>query len=454
MTLKRIYEIIFRDRRNVFITGMGGCGKSHLLKLIKNKSDSLTINCYVTSTTGVSAFNINGTTIHRFSGIKLADKPFEVIINNILKNPDCLERWRKCEILIIDEVSMLGEYVFSLLNDIAQYVKNNLFPFGGIQLILSGDFLQLPPINDNFIFNSESWAKLKFKIIKLRHPYRYTDLNYFDILKRIRLSEHTQEDIKALNKRTQSYKIYQEFDKDPKLFLYNTLNNLSQPNRNPVHFSKELVNIVFSYIGNDHIKPTRLFSHKIDVERYNNDQLEKINEQPHYYNSTDSCTTKRKNKKVNINDLSIFMDNIVPNFITLKKSAQVMLTYNLNIEQGLVNGNRGIVINCCDDYVDVLFTNGMVTKIYKHTFNYETDDYVFNREQLPLILCFATSIHKSQGISLDYCVMDLGQSLFLPGLAYVALSRVRSLDGVLIEKFSPEKIKCNQEALEYVKKIE
>ena len=148
------------------------------------------------------------------------------------------------------------------------------------------------------------------------------------------------------------------------------------------------------------------------------------------------------------------MDNIVPNFITLKKSAQVMLTYNLNIEQGLVNGNRGIVINCCDDYVDVLFTNGMVTKIYKHTFNYETDDYVFNREQLPLILCFATSIHKSQGISLDYCVMDLGQSLFLPGLAYVALSRVRSLDGVLIEKFSPEKIKCNQEALEYVKKIE
>lgn len=195
-----LYKAIFIDRRNALISSPGGCGKSYTIGLIKKESNRLSIQCDLTSTTGVSAHNIRGSTIHRWSSIKLGDKPAEVIVHNIMTRTEAKNRWLDAQILVIDEVSMLGASILTLLNkvgqevrisrkDMKQYIRSGeMIPaFGGLQIIFSADFLQLEPIKDKFAFNSPVWNQLNLFNYRLVDPYRYPDLKHFEMLCRIRV---------------------------------------------------------------------------------------------------------------------------------------------------------------------------------------------------------------------------------------------------------------------------
>ncbi len=437
---KELLEDIFVKRRNIFLTGSGGTGKSFLIKYLKTLEKQYNVNISLTSTTGTTAYNINGTTIHRWSGVRIGKEPVNIIINRILfKDKKCKLRWLETDILIIDEVSMLSDKLFELIIQVGKSIKNGKFP----QLILVGDFMQLSPISGNYVFQSELWNTFNFKTHILTHPYRFTDLNYFHLLSRVRLAEHTPDDIKLLQTRVEAYKKYRENIKNVK---------------------------------DTDIKPTRIYSRKVDVARENLNELDKLPFESFTYKATDQYLTKykpslksktTKNTIViddveyehilnpeNKDDYSNYLDeNIVSESITLKKCAQVMLKKNLDVESGLTNGSRGVVVDLASNYVEVLFKNGIKQKIMYQPYDFEDESYKIIRQQMPLILAYSVTIHTIQGSSLDFAIIDAGTSVFSPAMAYVALSRVRSLDGLFIINLLPNKIYADKVALEFEKKL-
>ena len=329
----------------------------------------------------------------------MGKEPYMVICSKIKSKKEVLERWRNTRILVIDEISMMGLQTFSLLDRIAKSIRGNTKTFGGLQLVLSGDFLQLPPVNDDFCFKSTVWNNLNMMYYKLSEPKRYPDIEHFKMLLRARSGECTKDDFKVLKNRVQKY---------------------------------------IDYIGSggerkDIVKPTRIFSLKKDVEKYNLEQLSKIEGQEYRYDCVDKITklvidSKKvteqqtteplktidedielvnksmetldvKDKDVELSkeeleDCVIFLDSNIPKSLIFKKGAQVMLTYNIDIENGLVNGSRGVVERCEVDGVIVKFRNGIETMIGYNKYEFKESRLSMSRLQVPLILCWATSIHK------------------------------------------------------------
>lgn len=444
--LRRLYpeleEAIFKDHRNVVISGPGGTGKSYSIGMIKNQAAKMGRQCDVTSTTGVSAHAIGGSTIHRFSSIQLGDKPVSVLVDKIRKNKDKLNRWKNADIIIIDECSMLGANILTLLDAIGKEIrlgkrelrlrqkkKVPIPPFGGVQIIISADFCQLPPINDEYAFKSPVWDALDPFYFRMTHPYRYPDLDHFHRIMRIRVGEHTEEDIAVLRTRVTAYDEYRR--------------------RERLGEMKEA------------IKPTRIYPLKKDVEAINMGELDKLDEDSIVYDADDIITIKLKGdgspmvnpESVNSSEYIEYMDGIAPAELIMKVGAQVMLTKNLDVDMGLVNGSRGVVQECCDERISVLFKNGMEIDIVPAAYEYEDDNVIAYRHQFPLILAYASSVHKQQGATLDYAIIDLGTSLFGPAMGYVALSRCKCMDGIFIVNLMPEKLRVDPEALEFENKI-
>lgn len=416
----RLINDIFHHGRNVFISGSGGTGKSYLIaNHIKTTAERMKLRIAITSTTGVSALAIGGCTIHRWSGIKLGKESVLTIVNRILtKNKDCLKRWRETDILSIDEVSMLGMNTFQLIDKVGRNIRGINKPFGGLRLIFTGDFLQLPPVNDNFMFLSPLWNDLNLSYYKLTKPRRFPDEDHFQLLQRARTGNLTPDDIKKLKQRVTSY---------------------------------------IDYIGNggerkDHIKPTRIFSLKKDVEAHNMEELNKLQAETIIYKCIDTIICKGKDDKLRETekeDYKEYFDTIIPHTLVFKPGAQVMLTYNLDTDNGLVNGSRGVVLECNHDGLLVKFRNGHAEIIRHNENEFEDHRVLMIRKQVPLILAWGISIHKSQGATLDYAIMDLGSTIFSAGMGYVGLSRVKTLEGVFLSNFNPKKIYADKDALEF-----
>ena len=228
---KEIKKYVFEKKRNILLHSMGGTGKSQALLCIKRDCERDNIICYTTSTTGISSFNIRGQTIHRFSGIGIADKSVEITIKKISKNKDCIKRIKECQILILDEISMLGVKTFDLIDRVFKHFRSSRLPFGGLQVVLTGDVLQLQPIGDDFCFESDIWEKLNLKIFKMKRPYRYMSSNpakrkenikHFQMLKRLRLGTQTKEDEKVLQTRVKAFKEYEKVIENPVKYVKNT----------------------------------------------------------------------------------------------------------------------------------------------------------------------------------------------------------------------------------------
>ena len=418
-------SLVFTTNDNIFLCGPGGTGKSEQLKLVYHHALAMEMKAYICAPTGTAAVNVGGSTIHRLFKLGLADKPADVILKIIYSHTEALERIRSMELLLIDEISMLGEDILDLLDYIAKSIRRNKKPLGGIQLVASGDFAQLPPVKDRYCFLSSVWGELDFAVIKFTNPYRFNNKEHFDFLSRIRLGEQTHEDIQKLWKRQEAYTKAIETKQ----------------------FEKE------------EIKPTKIYSLRKDVEKENNDELAKLPGKISYYKAKDSFIPKKYKREAASRDsesekqYSTYMDTTVAQMLILKPDCQVMLTSNLDLDNGLCNGSRGVVKECFPDGVQILFKNGQNLKILNQEYKYSDEKMTIKRLQLPLIVAYSLTIHRIQGASLDYCIMDIGSSIFGPAMAYVSLSRVRSLEGIYLISFSPRKIYADKIALQFEKAI-
>jgi ATP-dependent DNA helicase PIF1 len=402
-------------KKNIFITGAGGSGKTFLIKEFYKKYWPIR-NIGITSTTGVSAIIIGGTTLHSYLGIGIGEDSIEHLYQKIKKNSKANRNWKTVETLVIDEVSMLRPELFDKLEKLARLIRKNDLPFGGIHLVLTGDFLQLPSIKteDNekdFVFEAESWDKTIKEIVYLKEIVRQTDNTFIQILNKIRYGIVDEEVKEILNTR-----IGKKFD--------NEFN----------------------------IEPTKLYCKNYNVDRINNNKLEELvqeNEEVFQYD-----ITYEFNKDILFETVQKYKKNInIPESLQLTKGCQVMLTVNLDFERELVNGSRGVVIDFQDDFPVIQFFNGIKEQIdFKKIEITENNKLILSYNYLPLKLAWAISIHKCQGSTLDLVELDLS-NIFEYGQAYVALSRAKSLEGLSIKKIDYQYIQSHPKAVEFYNKF-
>lgn len=413
---QEILNSILFKRNNIFITGPGGTGKSHLIKNIVKELNQKNINVGVTASTGVAAINVKGVTIHSYFGVGVCKGEFEKILTKIKKNYKAKERIRNTSILFIDEISMIGKDFFTTLNNICKCVRGNSNFFGGIKLVISGDFLQLPPINDDWVFKSESWNEGSFTPFFLNVPYRYIDKSFYLMLMRAREGYLFPKDIKQIESRVKAYEDY--------------LLNKEQYK----------------------VKPTIIYSLKYKVDELNIKEMEKLKHPLFTYISQDSIITKDDNIK--IKNYEKILNDYAPQHLNLKIGTQVMLTVNLDLDKNLCNGTRGVIKDLDDNVIVITTKNDSDIIIERYPFILEEKEFTITRSQFPLILAYAITIHKSQGSTIDFCIIDLSSEVFEYGQAYVALSRTRCWNSLLVNTFSRKSIKANKEALNYISKLE
>lgn len=406
---KIAYEMMCNGK-NIFITGGGGVGKSYLIKKFYDSFSSYK-KIGLTSSTGISSLLIGGTTLHSYLGIGLGNDDVAKLVYNIGKNKMIKERYFNMEILIIDEISMISPELFDKIEEIFRIIRQDQRPFGGVQIIITGDFLQLPCVgNENFCFESETWKKyLSENIIILDEIVRQKDSIFQNVLNEVRIGS---------------------ISKDVKDTLLSRL----------VKFDNKYHNIV----------PTILFCTNRDVDNYNKKKLEEINSND-LYEYDILCDVPKGGKKMLQDTIDKYRRNLgIPDRLELRTGAQVMVTYNLNIETGIVNGSRGIITGFNKDGIPIVkFKSGIEIEIDFHTYEVkEFDKIVITFTQLPLKLAYAITIHKSQGSTLDLVVMDL-KDVFEYGQAYVALSRVKDLSSLYLRSIDFGKIIANPKALDF-----
>ncbi|XP_020375077.1 ATP-dependent DNA helicase PIF1 [Rhincodon typus] len=393
--------------KNIFFTGSAGTGKSFLLKRIVGALPPK--STYATASTGVAACHIGGTTLHAFAGIGSGKAPLQQCVE-LAQRSGIIRHWQNCRHLIIDEISMVEGEFFDKLEAVARIVRKCDEPFGGIQLIVCGDFLQLPPVSRNkekykFCFQAKSWQKCIQVNMELTEVRRQTDKKFIAILQSIRLG------------------------------------------RCPEEVAVQLINTANQKIDRDGILATQLCTHKDDVELTNKHRLQQLPGELHTYQAIDSDP--------------MFVQTLnaqcpAGQTLQLKKGAQVMLTRNLDIDKGMVNGARGVVIGFESGNIplpQVRFLCGVTATIKPERWMVKgLGGSYLTRHQLPLKLAWAISIHKSQGMSLDCVEISLAR-VFESGQAYVALSRARSLEGLRVMDFDRRVVHANTDVLSFYSRL-
>jgi ATP-dependent DNA helicase PIF1 len=415
---------LINNGHNVFISGVGGCGKSYLIKQLHKHFLGTNKCCVLSSTTGISAFNLGGITIHSWSKLVLPAMVEDVhkwangFIKRIKRKQKVFKSYRKTQILFVDEVSMLGSNYMDTLNWVCQQLRNNSLPFGGIQLVLGGDMMQLSPVRDGFPFESDSWKMLNLKYVRLTKAWRFDNQKWVDILHRARMGQLTPQD------------------------------------------KTELSNRINATVEDSQIPPIFLCSKNDMVDRLNVEQLKLINHPVVTFKSQDFLKVVDADDNVlSVSLLQQTPPEVCKQFLAdptvdLKVGCQVMLLANLDVEAGLTNGTRGIILSLSQVNNSALVRfgsgcNACVKEIGVYSFQLEHQDMHFVREIIPLKLAFATSIHKSQSLTLSSVEMDIGSDIFCEGQSYVALSRCKSLDGLFIRNLDFSKIKPNSKALRF-----
>lgn len=353
---------------NVILHGPGGCGKSYSIKIIAEYFLNKGKNVCCVATTGIAAINlcvpekkIQATTLHSWSGIGMGKGLASRLLAKVSHDPYAKERWMNTQILILDEVSMLGADLLDNLDYIGQAIRNSKKPFGGLQIVFSGDFLQLPPVKDEWVFKSLVWGRIHFHPFIFNTPKRYDDNEYFQLLLRVRDGVITPDDEKKLKARV---KAYQKF----RVLLQDNAQN---------------ANIV---------RPTFIYSKKKDVEQENITELDKLEGETFDFIAEDRFTPLTK--KAKIDQYITLLDDSIPKIVSLKKGAQVMLKFNIDVKGGLVNGSRGVITELNQSGVMVRFINGKKLKIGRISWEIEDKDGIAIREQIPFILAWAITIHR------------------------------------------------------------
>ena len=394
---------ILKGGSNVFLTGSAGSGKTYLLNKFITYLKEKKISVWITASTVIAATHLNGRTIHSWAGLGIEEK-MNASVKKSISKAEVRERIKKTQILIIDEVSMLSAKRLDLINQVCQRIRKNKEPFGGLQVILSGDFFQLPPVSHGqedgrFVIDSDIWSAMNLKICYLEEQYRQEDKNFFKILNSLRSRQDLEKIKKSLGER----------------------------------MNKEI---------KTDITPTKLYTHNIDVDVYNNFELGKLKTEPMVY-------------EMHFNGLKNLTDKLrggclAPERLELKIDAVVMFVKN-NFKDGYVNGTLGKVIGfeTENNYPIIKTFKGEIIGAHNETWVVEDSGGVIaSISQLPLRLAWAITIHKSQGMSLDCAEIDLSKT-FEYGMGYVALSRVRSLAGLKLLGLNDMALRVNEKMIKF-----
>lgn len=397
MTQSQALEIL-KTGVNVFLTGEPGSGKTHTINQFVAWCRDKHRKVAITASTGIAATHINGMTIHSWSGIGIKRSLRQSDIDDILRNDFKRKGIMDADVLVIDEVSMLDAKVVHMVDQVLRRARNFMAdtPFGGVQVIFVGDFFQLPPVPERstdgktppkmrFAFESESWTEAAPLVCYLTEQHRQEDPAFLDILTALRQGRLQEPHIKTLRERDDiPYKISET---------------------------------------------TVLYTHNADVDRENNIELAKIKEAPHVYD----MSSQGHEYPISL----LKKQCLSPERLELKTGALVMFTRN-NWDTGYVNGTIGTVIEFLGNGLPVVQTRSgkqIVVIEAEWKFVNNSGSTTASIRQLPLRLAWAMTVHKSQGMSLDQAHIDLSHA-FEFGQGYVALSRVRSLEGLSLAGFN------------------
>jgi ATP-dependent DNA helicase PIF1 len=398
MTQDQAYDILTMGH-NVFLTGAAGTGKTYLINRFIRHAREHGIMIAVTASTGIAATHIWGMTIHSWSGMGIRDTLTDEDIDMIVSREYLAKRFAKTNILIIDEISMLSGTFLTNLDRLLRSTRFSQEPFGGIQVILVGDFFQLPPVsrgNDiEFAFEDPAWRTFRLAICVLDVQYRQGEDPLLQILNEIRSGKLTSDSYALLDSR-----------------------NI------PVETE-------------DH---TELFTRNISVDIYNTERLNAIHDDTFVFEMQSKWSEKL------VEALKKWC--LAPETLILKKWARVMFVKN-NFEAGYVNGSIGHVVGRFEGLPIVELTDG--TRIIADHMDWSIEENGKVKAtilQIPLRLAWAITVHKSQGMTLDTAVMDISDA-FVRGQWYVALSRVRSLDWLILRWYNPTALQIDSRVREY-----
>ncbi len=405
---------ILKSGKNIFLTGSAGTGKTYVLNQYINYLKARKVPVAITASTGIAATHMNGQTIHSWAGIGVKEHLTTGDLRNMSQKKYLKKNLENAEVLIIDEISMLHKRQLTMVNRVLQHFKNNYQPFGGVQLVLAGDFFQLPPVSkneeinrDKFAFMSESWVDAGLTICYLTDQFRQSDNELNIILNEIRSGDVSNQS---------------------KAILYEAQHNKLGPS------------------------PTKLYSHNIDVDNINNEHLLELN--------SDLFTFKAK-KKGNENLVKLLEKSVLaPSDLQLKIGAKVMFVKN-NYEKGYVNGTQGVVVDFLEGeekeeltpLVKTVAGRVIAVEPEKWSFDNEKGASMASLTQIPLRLGWAITIHKSQGMTLDAAEIDLSKT-FEKGQGYVALSRLKDLEGMLLLGFNEIALQVDSLALKADKRFQ
>jgi len=419
------------DGNNILITGGAGVGKSFLINTIQEHCRHK--KTVITSTTGTSAILINGTTLHAYLGIGIGTNSIGSMHTVIMKKKYLRERWRTMEILIIDEISMLTAKLFDKIEELGRRIRRSTEPFGGIQIILIGDFCQLPPIgvssgDEHFCFEAESWGDVikPENIIVMKQIIRQTDISFQTALNDLRMGIVTDETKELFDECMRRKFTSQDI----------TATHLFPLNNSVDHVNNKKFNKTVNKANH------QVYEYNVDIEYYTED------------NAAHTIVNPQVRKSV-IDKYQKY--SIVPEILQLCVGCQVMLIHNLDLtdvgEKKLVNGSRGVVTKFVGDLPWVRFKNGKECLIDYHIWEIEENDVRYGKLiQIPLRLGYAFSIHKSQGCTIDMMTVDLS-SIFDYGMGYVALSRVRDIESLSIKDIDWDKFKTHPKVIEFYNSV-
>ncbi len=393
---------ILRAGKNVFLTGSAGTGKTYVLNQYIKYLRERGVKPAVVAPTGIAASHLGGMTIHSFFGLGITEKISDEYLKQLFYRKFLHNRLGNLKVLIVDEVSMVSPELFVSMDKILREFKHSVKPFGGIQIVLSGDFFQLPPISESgkeerFAWQTDLWENADLKVCYLEEKFRQDDPILINILDEIRSNDVSEESMEVFRS----------------------------------CYKKELTS---------KFRATRLYTHNVDVDRINESELNKLSGELKIFSAFRKGLRKNTEK--------IFQTSLLTEELRLKKEAVVIFIKN-NLEKGYINGTLGRVVDFTEENLPVVeIFSGRRIVVAPEDWVIEDDEGNIKASvrQIPLRLAWALTIHKSQGMTLEMAEIDLSKT-FEVGQGYVALSRIKSVKGLRLMGLNETALRVDEKVL-------